>query len=214
MKNLESYKVLLWDFDGVIMDSMPIRELGFRKVLEDFPDKEVEKLIHFHRENGGLSRYVKFRYFYGEILKMTIAEEEFNQLTQKFSDIMRELLISSELLIKDSLEYIQANFQKLPMHVVSGSDGEELRYLCSQLGLSKYFKSIHGSPTTKIKLIKELLESEHYNESDVLMIGDSRNDKDAAYTNEIAFAAYNNELLRSTDYLYIDSFRKLLKAIE
>jgi beta-phosphoglucomutase-like phosphatase (HAD superfamily) len=56
MKNLENYKVLLWDFDGVMMDSMPVRELGFRQVLERFPKDQVDELLQFHRKNGGWSR--------------------------------------------------------------------------------------------------------------------------------------------------------------
>ncbi|MEB2782433.1 HAD hydrolase-like protein [Algoriphagus sp. C2-6-M1] len=212
MKSLENYKVLLWDFDGVIMDSMPVREHGFRKVLEKYPEDEVELLIHFHRKNGGWSRYIKFRYFFEEIRKESITDEHIVALSQKFSLIMRELLLSKELLIKDSLAYIEANYQDQMMHVVSGSDGEELRFLCQQLGLSKYFISIHGSPTPKGELIKNLLASEQYSKMDVLMIGDAYNDRDAAFANEIAFAGYNNENLRSNDYLYVDSFFNLIHS--
>lgn len=212
MKNLEKYKVLLWDFDGVIMDSMPVREIGFRKVLKNFPKNQVDTLIAYHRKNGGWSRYVKFRYFYEEILNSSISEEEVIQLADKFSVIMKELLLSEELLISDSLEYIKENHHQVPMHVVSGSDGEELRYLCQQLGLSNYFLSINGSPTPKGTLIKDLLLSQKYSREDVVMIGDAHNDKDAAFENDIDFAGYNNEALRSPGYLYIDSFSKLVES--
>ena len=210
MKSLESYKVLFWDFDGVILDSMPVRELGFRKVLFEFPDDQVQKLILFHRNNGGWSRYVKFRYFFEEIRREPVIEEQISGLSKKFSRIMRELLTSEKQLISDSLAYIRSNYQTQSMHVVSGSDGEELRYLCHHLKISKYFISIHGSPTPKTTLIKDLLVSENYNQSDVLMIGDAHNDRDAAFANDIAFAGYNNQNLRTKDYLYIDSFCKLI----
>ena len=29
-------KTIFWDFDGVILDSMPIRDYGFAKIFEDF----------------------------------------------------------------------------------------------------------------------------------------------------------------------------------
>lgn len=210
MKDLEKYKVILWDFDGVIMDSMPVRELGFREVLKEYPDDQLEKLIHFHRINGGWSRYVKFRYFYEEIRNEEVSDEQIAVLSRKFSEIMRKNLVSEELLICDSLNYIKENYQDQPMHVVSGSDGEELRYLCRQLGLSKYFVSIHGSPTPKATLIKELLESEKYSHEEVIMIGDAHNDREASFANRIAFAGYNNESLRSPEYIYIDSFKVLI----
>ncbi|MGH2278576.1 hypothetical protein ACRCD7_05475 [Aliarcobacter sp. ERUVET-7] len=33
-------KTIFWDFDGVILDSMPIRDFGFAKIFEEF-DKEL-----------------------------------------------------------------------------------------------------------------------------------------------------------------------------
>ncbi len=57
-------KNILWDFDGVILDSMPIREYGFRKIFENYDISLVDKLINYHKRNGGLSRYVKIKYFY------------------------------------------------------------------------------------------------------------------------------------------------------
>jgi len=37
-------KNILFDFDGVILDSMPIRDYGFKKIFEDFDDNLVNKL--------------------------------------------------------------------------------------------------------------------------------------------------------------------------
>ena len=56
-------KTIFWDFDGVILASHPIREMGFKIALQQYPEKEVEALLAYHRENGGWSRYVKFAYF-------------------------------------------------------------------------------------------------------------------------------------------------------
>ena len=60
-------KTILWDFDGVILDSMKIRDWGFKEILKKFNKEDVKSLLKYHRENGGLSRYVKIRYFF-EIL--------------------------------------------------------------------------------------------------------------------------------------------------
>ena len=61
-------KNILFDFDGVILDSMPIREYGFRKIFENYDVALVEKLLVYHNQNGGLSRYVKIRYFFEKLL--------------------------------------------------------------------------------------------------------------------------------------------------
>lgn len=41
-------KNILWDFDGVLMDSMPVRNKGFELVLKEFPNKQVQDLMQFH----------------------------------------------------------------------------------------------------------------------------------------------------------------------
>ena len=73
------YKIFLFDFDGVIIDSNTVRENGFKKVLKKYPDDKIQKLLKYHNENGGLSRYHKFRYFYETILGISISEEKINK---------------------------------------------------------------------------------------------------------------------------------------
>lgn len=203
---MNSKKVIFWDFDGVILDSMLVRDKGFREVLKGYPLDEVDKLMEFHNLNGGLSRYVKLRYFFEKIRNENITETEVKQWANSFSLIMKKSLVDKSLLIEDSVTFIKENYTKYQMHIVSGSDGIELRYLCEKLGLSNYFISIHGSPTPKIKLVSELLNFYHYKKNNVILIGDSINDHEAAHLNEISFYGFNNDMLKK--YNYINSFKE------
>lgn len=203
---LKNYKVILWDFDGVIMDSNAVRDIGFEKVLANYPKESIQELMKFHHQNGGLSRYVKFRYFFEKVLKQEISEEKIQELANSFSVIMKSLLVNPQLLIQDSLNFIKSNYQNYQMHIVSGSDQNELRFLCSEMKLSQYFKSIHGSPTPKKELVNQVILSNLYQKNQIILIGDSNNDYEAASENGIAFAGYNNENLRFFTKLYIHDF--------
>ena len=205
-KKPEDYNVILWDFDGVIIDSNTVRELGFREVLKEFDSEQVEELIDFHNANGGWSRYVKFRYFYEEILKRSINDDKVQELANSFSSIMVENLSNPELLIDNTVHFIREMYsQGKQMHIVSGSDGNELRSLCEELELSKYFVSIHGSPTPKTDLVRSLINNSPRHPKDFCLIGDALNDYDAANENGIKFYGYNNPSLKKLDG-YIDSF--------
>ena len=198
---MNKIQTLFWDFDGVIMDSNAVRDSGFEEVLKEYPQTEVDALMAFHRENGGLSRYVKFRYFFEDIRSESITKEEVNIWADKFSKIMMQLLINSDLLIQETLNFIKANTEKYKMHIVSGSDQTELRKICESLDIAKYFNSIHGSPTPKNDLVAELLQTYSYDKSTCLLIGDSRNDFEAAQVNAILFMGYGNEKIKAdTDY--------------
>jgi HAD superfamily hydrolase (TIGR01549 family) len=193
--------VIFWDFDGVILDSNKIRDYGFLKCLEEYPEEQVNQLMEYHRLNGGFSRYVKFRYFFEEIRKEQISVEEVDNWAQKFSKIVLKELVNPELLIQENLNYIKKNHKSIKMHVVSGSDQNELRYVCSQLGIDHYFQSIHGSPKPKKDWVKEIIELNGYDLIECLLIGDSVNDLEAARSNGIFFLGFNNdELIPSSDY--------------
>ncbi len=212
MINFSKYNCILWDFDGVLMDSMPVREHGFKKVLSAYAEEDVAALVDYHRKNGGLSRYVKFRYFFETIRKESITEDQVHALAQAFSGIMLDLLMNPSLLIKDPWNFIERNHNHIDMHIVSGSDGTELNTICKTLNVSSYFKTIAGSPTPKIKLVEEILRNNRY--KNVVLIGDSLNDLEAANVNGIDFLGYNNPALKPHAKSYIESFNdiEILKA--
>ena len=203
---LDNFKVILWDFDGVLMNSNAVRDIGFEKVLADYPAEQVTALMKYHKANGGLSRYVKFRYFFEVVRNESVSDEQIQELAKKFPSIMQEILFDKLLLINDSIEFVQQNFSKYKMHIVSGSDGVELRSLCKYLEIDKYFITIEGSPTIKNELVKQLLFKYKYNCESCVLVGDSVNDMEAARVNNISFAAYNNSALFSSEIINIHQF--------
>jgi HAD superfamily hydrolase (TIGR01549 family) len=196
---------IIWDFDGVIMDSMPIRDYGFREIFKEFDKQLLEDFIVYHNKNGGLSRFHKIKYFYNELLKKDISEEEIQNYAKQFTTIMKEQLINPKYLINDTIKFIKENHKKYNFHVASGSEHNELNYLCEKLDLSKYFLSINGSPTPKNDLVKNILEKNNYKLEESILIGDSTNDYEAAKINGIRFYGFNNPELKDKDE-YIDSF--------
>lgn len=186
-------ETIFWDFDGVILDSNAVRDKGFELTLSNYPDKQVEELLHYHRKNGGLSRYLKFRYFFEKIRGEEVTEEQIMKLAKQFSKIMLQELAKPQLLIEETLAFIKANHCQYKMHIVSGSDQEELRALCASLQIVQFFTSIHGSPMPKVKWVANLLDKHEYDRSKTILIGDSINDYEAAVENEIGFMGYGNE---------------------
>lgn len=183
-----------------------MRDYGFREIFKDFDKVLVEKLIEYHSINGGLSRFHKIRYFFNEILKKDIDDKEVKAYADRFSLIMREELVKSKYLILDSVNFIKENYKKYNFHIVSGSEHDELNFLCQKLQTNHYFHSINGSPTPKIELVKNLLIKENYKKSETILIGDSINDYEAAKENNIAFYGYNNQQLKDVSKEYIERF--------
>lgn len=188
-------KYVFWDFDGVILNSNKIRDIGFEEVLKEFPKEEVNQLLSFHRQNGGLSRYLKFRFFFEEIRGEVVTADEINQWAAKFSEIMLNSLKDKSLLIEETNHFIQENYLNYKMHIVSGSDQNELRELCRSLGIDHFFTSIHGSPTPKNNLVRMVIKEYNYDPVHGILIGDSINDYEAAEVNGLHFQAFGNKQL-------------------
>ena len=202
-------KNILFDFDGVILDSMPTREIGFRKIFSQYDSKSVEKVIEFHNKNGGLSRFVKIKYFFEKILEQQISTVGIEKFAEKFSTIMKAELIKEEYLIKEVVQFIKENHKKYNMRIVSGSEHNELNFLCDKLGISQYFLSIEGSPTPKKILVERIIKKYKYSTEETCLIGDSINDFEAAETNNINFLGFNNIDLKEVSSQYIETFNEV-----
>lgn len=203
-------KTILWDFDGVILDSMKVRDWGFREIFKNYKAEDIENLIEYHNLNGGLSRYVKIRYFYEEILGKDISDNKVIEYATDFSVLMKKELVNPNNLIQDSVNFIKENYKNYNFHIVSGSDQEELRFLCKELKIANFFLTIYGSPTPKNKLVKDVIDLYGYDKNETCLIGDSTNDLEAATINDIKFYGYNNQqltaLVKNKDY-YIESLK-------
>ena len=200
---LNNYSTIFWDFDGVILSSDKVRTQGFKYIFDSYSKKYVDKLIDYHIINGGLSRYEKIEYFSQKILDKKLNDEEKKQYAQSYGNYCRERLCDKDLLIKSSISFIKENHKNFNFHLVSASDEKELIYLCSNLDIKKYFKSISGSPVNKIENIKKLLKSNNYNELKCCLIGDSINDKLASIENNISFFGFNNkQLIKDSEYIH------------
>jgi phosphoglycolate phosphatase-like HAD superfamily hydrolase len=81
--------------------------------------------------------------------------------------------------------------------------------LCKELGIYDYFKSIHGSPINKNKLVENVLLDNNHVESETILIGDSINDYEAAKANNVDFYGFNNSNLISLSKQYLENYMNL-----
>ena len=200
-------KTILWDFDGVIFDSMKIKGDGFVELFKEYDSKYLLEFEKYHYKNGGVSRFDKIRYFYSDIIKEDISEEEVLKLADRFAKIIKRKLTNKNNLISETVEFIKNNYKKYNFHIVSGAEHNELNSLCDIFKLTQYFKSIDGSPTKKVLLVKNVLKRYNYKKEETILIGDSMTDYNASVQNGIEFYGYNNLELKQFGN-YIGSFRE------
>ena len=204
---INSFKNIIWDFDGVLINSNQIREAAFREAFTGYSKKNIAELIKFHKLNEGLSRYVKIEYFFNKILNQKLTKKKSNKILKVYNSICLDKLKDKKLLINETITFIKQLYSTKDFHIASGSDNNELNELFLSLDIGNYFNSINGSPEPKKEIVKRIISENNYNINETCLIGDSINDYEAALQNDIQFFGYNNlKLINIKNINYINSF--------
>ena len=182
-----SYQAVFFDFDGVILDSVNVKTNAFAAMFEQYGDKVVRQVVDYHLENGGVSRFEKFKFYYEKILNTELTEEILIKLGEDFSRLALDKVLHAPF-IKGAKETLRLLKEKnIPAYVASGTPDEEIKYIISEKGLSHFFQEVHGSPRLKQEIIAQILNEKGYSPSLCLFIGDAMTDYSAATITGVQF---------------------------
>lgn len=173
MRALHEYRSLIFDCDGVILDSNQVKTAAFYKAALPYGTEAADALVAYHVANGGISRYQKFEYFLREIVGHEgLAPLE--GLLARYATQVREGLLGCR--IAEGLDELRAALPRSNWLIVSGGDQNELREVFAARGLTRYFNGgIYGSPSDKREILAREIQNGHV-ELPALFIGDSRFD--------------------------------------
>jgi len=179
-------KAIIFDFDGVLVESVDVKTRAFAKMFEEKGVGVVKKVTDFHLMNGGLSRIHKFKYYYEEILKCSLSEDKLSELCNTFSQLVIDEVINSPY-VNGAKEFLEKYHCDIDLYVASGTPEGELREIVRCREMDVYFKDIYGSPRQKGEIANSILQENGYNSSEVIFIGDSITDLNGAQDAGIGF---------------------------
>ena len=178
-------RAIIFDFDGVIVESADIKSEAFKELFADYPQK-IKEIADYHLMNGGISRYVKFRYIYEQILGQDLSQDQEAELGRRFSQIVLQKVLNAPF-VSGAEEFLDTHKTKYQFFVASGTPEEELHRIIKAKGLQGYFKGICGSPKKKIDIINDIINRYGFVKDEVVYVGDAESDRIAAEGAEIIF---------------------------
>lgn len=178
-------RLVFMDCDGVIFDTNALKCDAFRVALDGYPRDLVEALVTYHRQTGGVSRYLKFERFFRDMHPVADPERAMKDALGRFAQHC-ELGYARMRPRPEAIAFAE-RFGADRLYVVSGSDQEELRRVFERQGLDARFTGIYGSPTPKKNHLRQLLERHGVTARDALFVGDGWGDWDCAKALEIPF---------------------------
>ncbi len=209
-------KTIFFDFDGVICESVSIKTDAFYEMYLPY-GADIAKLIKLHHlANGGMSRFDKFVHYHKHFLNTHLSSEDVNKLANCFSEIVLEKVIKAPLV--DGIKtFLQKQSSEFRCHIVSATPDEEIKRIIKLKGLQPFFKSVHGSPTSKTKWVKMIITEAGLKLSECVFIGDANADYEAAKGNNIQFILRSTEdnklLFRDIDVISIPTFYKFYNVL-
>jgi len=185
--NLQGLDAIIFDFDGVLVESVDVKTRAFASLYENYGDKVVAQVENYHLNNGGVSRFDKFRYFQTEILgKPPLTDAETATLANNFSALVMERVVAAPM-VTGAQSFLDTAGRHLPLFVVSGTPTAELVEIIQQRKMAALFAGIWGSPGSKADNIAELLQDHGLPADRCIMIGDAIADLDGARANGVHF---------------------------
>lgn len=199
-------KMIIFDFDGVLVDSAHIKTDAFRKLFSYWP-AHVDEMVAYHIKNMGISRYVKFKHFYETMLKQPYTDEIGSQLSSRFSLLALDEIKRAPL-VAGTQEFLKTHQWQYRYFIASGTPQEELEDIVDSQNLTQFFSGIFGSPVTKTQIIKNILAEYSLKKSECVFVGDAESDRNAAQETEIRFVlritGENRDIAEQTQYKIAD----------
>lgn len=198
-------RVIVLDFDGVIVESLGIKTQAFRDLFSGYP-QYLDQIMSYHLAHNAISRYIKFEYIVTHILGETYDEERAKKIGTRFSKLVRQKIIECPY-VEGAEEFLRYFSPNVPLYVASATPQEELEAIIKARGINRYFKGIYGTPWEKHEVVQQVMLKEKVNPDAVAYVGDSREDYKVAQETGIFFVGRMNE--ESFDNLGIPAYKDL-----
>ena len=211
-------KAIIFDFDGVIVESLDIKTNAFPKLFEQEGEDVIKKIIDYHLKNAGVSRYEKIKYIYKEILNRPLADEVFQMLCDRFANLVVNSVVMAPY-VKGAKEFLENYASKYKCFVASATPQREIEKIVQRRNIKHYFSAIYGSPFKKMDAVKDILVKEAIEPANAVYIGDALSDYIAARDNSVNFIArinknesifINSNCLKIKDLMNLDSMIETL----
>lgn len=185
-------KNIFFDFDGVIAESVTCKTDAFKEMYAKYGPEIVKEVEEYHINNGGVSRFEKFRYWEKTFFGKEISDRELEELATQFSELVLQKVIHSEQ-VPGANYFIEKYAKSLSFWIITGTPSPEIEVITKERGISNFFIGVHGSPENKRFWTEFLVKKFKLNRNETLFLGDATTDFDAASFSNLHFALREND---------------------
>jgi beta-phosphoglucomutase-like phosphatase (HAD superfamily) len=205
LKRIESLRAIVFDFDGVILESANIKTEAFLELYAEYPDK-LQAIREYHVGQAGISRYVKFEHIQRNILGLPYTDAVRKKVSAEFERLTRERIFRCPQV--PGAETLLRGLRGRVLRIVgSGTPQAELELVVATRKMEDWFEELWGTPPMKADILRDVMARHNFSPQQVLMVGDGMSDYDAARETGTHFLARETET--AFDKLAVDKVKDM-----
>lgn len=174
---LRKSRVLVFDFDGTLVDSVSIKWLAFDRCFEQFTAQR-DRIRAYCHGNNHTPRWEKFKHVYEQILHLPYTPEIEREMHLLFERETTDQISSAPVLPGVS-EFLHWACPKYKTALLSSTPQQILLKILEKRGWANRFNEAQGAPVNKAAWLKNL-EGRGFQAAEILFFGDTPEDSQAA----------------------------------
>lgn len=175
---LRRARALVFDFDGTLVDSNPIKRRAFDVCFAGFPEQREEILAYCWGRHH-TPRGEKFRHVCERILRRPYTEDLAAALHERFEAVTTRQIVEAPE-IPGATEFLRRAQGRYLMAVLSSTPHEILREILARRGWGGWFEAVQGAPVNKASWLIAFREQRGLDGGEVVFFGDTPEDAGAA----------------------------------
>ena len=169
------YKVIVFDFDGTLVDSNSLKLDGFYNTIEGDAGG-IELMTAVLKEING-TRWDIFQTYLSKLQSdKSVSPRDVASLVEEYNMIVDNAIISAPEMPGATQLLDKLLLSGCKLILSSATPYLNLASIIERRGWIHYFNSIHGAPASKINTLEQILAMPHMSVSDLAVVGDGNDD--------------------------------------
>jgi len=135
MTNIDKISAIIFDFDGTLVDTMPIHFRAYREILADFGYQLTKE--HFESVIGG-----KASESIPKMVGQPLSKEEIERIHRCKKERVQTFFERENIVCLKTSLLLPVFFGRLPLALASAGSREGIEVLLKRLGWTKYFDAV------------------------------------------------------------------------
>ena len=166
-----NFRVVVFDFDGVIIESAGIKKESYRQLFEEEFPEHLHQILDYQESRGGLPRRHQFEEIYEKILKEDPPLGRVGELEASYVSRMMSGVAAAPL-VPGALEFLEAHHGQGNFFIASATPEDELQHIVRERGLDRFFADVYGSPMSKAEILSLIGRKTGASPGDMVFVGD------------------------------------------